>query len=85
MPVELDGGTSFLAGVAVGGYALTQAVLQVPFGLLSDKIGRKKTLLIGLLIFAFGSVVCAFADNIYILLLGRFLQGAGAIGLLSLL
>ncbi|WP_286338019.1 MFS transporter [Hydrogenimonas cancrithermarum] len=78
--VELPGGTAFLAGVAVGGYALTQAVLQVPFGVLSDKIGRKKTLLIGLLIFAAGSVICAVADNIYILLLGRFLQGAGAIG-----
>ncbi len=78
--VELDGGTSFLAGLAVGGYALTQAVLQVPFGVLSDKIGRKKTLLIGLLIFALGSVVCAFADDIYMLLFGRFLQGAGAIG-----
>jgi len=69
-----------LAGIAVGGYALTQAVLQVPFGVLSDKIGRKKTLLIGLLIFAAGSAISAIADNIYILLLGRFLQGAGAIG-----
>jgi len=77
---DLEGGNAFLAGLAVGGYALTQAVLQVPFGVLSDKIGRKKTLLIGLLIFALGSVVCAFADNIYILLVGRFLQGAGAIG-----
>jgi len=78
--IELPGGTALLAGVAVGGYALTQAVLQVPFGVMSDKIGRKKTLLIGLLIFAAGSVISAIADNIYILLLGRFLQGAGAIG-----
>lgn len=78
--LELPGGTALLAGVAVGGYALTQAVLQVPFGVLSDKIGRKKTLLIGLLIFAAGSAISAIADNIYILLLGRFLQGAGAIG-----
>ena len=78
--LELPGGTAFLAGVAVGGYALTQAVLQVPFGVLSDRIGRKKTLLIGLLIFATGSVVAAVADNIWVLLLGRFLQGAGAIG-----
>ncbi|NPA74197.1 MAG: MFS transporter [Epsilonproteobacteria bacterium] len=69
-----------LAGIAVGGYALTQAFLQTPFGLLSDKIGRKKTILIGLLIFISGSIVCAISDNIYILLLGRFLQGAGAIG-----
>ncbi|WP_457598633.1 MFS transporter [Hydrogenimonas sp.] len=78
--LELPGGTAFLAGIAVGGYALTQAVLQVPFGVLSDRIGRKKTLLLGLLIFAAGSVICAIADNIYLLLLGRFLQGAGAIG-----
>jgi predicted MFS family arabinose efflux permease len=78
--LELPGGTALLAGIAVGGYALTQAVLQVPFGVLSDKIGRKKTLLIGLLIFAAGSAISAIADNIYILLLGRFLQGAGAIG-----
>jgi predicted MFS family arabinose efflux permease len=77
---DLPGGTAFLAGLALGGYALTQAVLQVPFGVMSDKIGRKKTLLFGLLLFAFGSAVAAIADNIYILLLGRFLQGAGAIG-----
>jgi len=77
---ELPGGTAFLAGLALGGYALTQAVLQVPFGVMSDKIGRKKTLLFGLLLFAAGSAVAAIADNIYILLLGRFLQGAGAIG-----
>jgi len=77
---SLPGGTAFLAGVAIGGYALTQAVLQVPFGVLSDRIGRKKTLLIGLLIFAAGSVVAAVANDIYTLLAGRFLQGAGAIG-----
>jgi len=71
---------AFLAGTAVGGYALTQAILQTPFGLLSDKIGRKKTILIGLLIFIVGSIICAIANNIYILLLGRFLQGSGAIG-----
>lgn len=78
--VDIKGGTPFLAGVAVGGYAFTQALLQVPYGTLSDKIGRKKTILIGLLIFAAGSIMCAVADNIYVLLLGRFLQGAGAIG-----
>ncbi len=77
---DLPGGNAFLAGVALGGYALTQAVLQVPFGVMSDKIGRKKTILFGLLLFAVGSVVAALADNIYMLLVGRFLQGAGAIG-----
>ena len=77
---DLPGGTAFLAGLALGGYALTQAVLQVPFGVMSDKIGRKKTLLFGLLLFAIGSVIAGFASDIYTLLLGRFLQGAGAIG-----
>ncbi len=77
---DLPGGTAFLAGLALGGYALTQAVFQVPFGVMSDKIGRKKTLLIGLLIFATGSVIAAIASDIYTLLVGRFLQGAGAIG-----
>jgi len=78
--LDMEGATPFLAGVVVGGYALTQALFQVPFGLLSDRIGRKKAILIGLLIFIVGSVISALSDNIYMLLLGRFLQGAGAIG-----
>ncbi len=77
---DLPGATPMLIGLAVGGYALTQAALQVPFGVLSDKIGRKKTILIGLLIFALGSLIAGMSDDIYMLLLGRFLQGAGAIG-----
>ena len=76
----LDGATPFLAGAAMSGYAFTQAIFQVPFGNLSDKIGRKKTLFIGLMIFIVGSIICALSDNIYMLLIGRFLQGAGAIG-----
>jgi len=78
--LELEGANAFLAGMAVGGYAFTQALLQIPYGVLSDRIGRKRAILIGLLIFAAGSVICAVADDIYTLLLGRFLQGAGAIG-----
>ena len=78
--LEMEGATAFLAGVVVGGYALTQALFQVPFGLMSDKLGRKKTLLFGLIIFIIGSVVCALSDDIYMLMIGRFLQGAGAIG-----
>ena len=77
---NLVGSTPALIGLAVGGYALTQAALQVPFGILSDKIGRKKAILIGLLIFGAGSIIAGLADNIYSLLIGRFLQGAGAIG-----
>ncbi|EDK1986932.1 MFS transporter, partial [Salmonella enterica subsp. enterica serovar Typhi] len=67
-------------GLLVGVYALTQMILQMPFGILSDKIGRKKTMLIGLIIFIIGSLICSFAENIYTMLLGRMLQGAGAIG-----
>jgi len=78
--LDMEGATPFLAGLVVGGYALTQAMFQVPFGLMSDKVGRKKTLLFGLLIFILGSVIAAMSDNIYMLLIGRFLQGAGAIG-----
>jgi len=78
--LDLEGATPFLVGVIVGGYALTQAIFQVPFGTMSDKVGRKPTILFGLLIFLVGSIICAYSDNIYMLMLGRFLQGAGAIG-----
>jgi MFS family permease len=69
-----------MVGIIIGGYAITQMLFQVPFGTLSDKIGRKKTIIIGLFIFALGSLVAGFATDIYTLLAGRLLQGAGAIG-----
>jgi predicted MFS family arabinose efflux permease len=78
--LNLEGATPFLIGVIVGGYALTQAIFQVPFGTMSDKIGRKPTLLVGLVIFLVGSIICAISTDIYTLMIGRFLQGAGAIG-----
>lgn len=78
--MQMEGSTALLVGVIVGGYALTQAVLQVPFGTMSDKIGRKPTLVLGLFIFLIGSVVSAISTDIYMLMIGRFLQGAGAIG-----
>lgn len=71
--------TPFLIGLALGGYGLTQAVLQIPFGLWSDRFGRKRLIFIGLLLFAVGSVVAAMADSVYGVIAGRFLQGAGAI------
>ena len=69
-----------MVGIIIGGYAITQMLFQVPFGMISDKIGRKKTIIVGLIIFAIGSLVAGMADNIYTLLIGRLLQGAGAIG-----
>ena len=78
--LKMEGATPLLAGITFSGYALTQAIFQVPFGLMSDKFGRKKVLFFGLIIFIVGSVIAAMADNIYMLMIGRFLQGAGAIG-----
>lgn len=78
--LTLEGGTPLLVGIVVGGYALTQAIFQIPFGTMSDKIGRKPTLLFGLIIFLIGSLIAGYATDIYTLMLGRFLQGAGAIG-----
>ncbi|EAI7269014.1 TPA: MFS transporter [Campylobacter lari] len=78
--LNLKGANEFLVGLLVGVYALTQMALQVPFGMISDKIGRKKTMLIGLVVFIIGSLVCSYADDIYTMMFGRLLQGAGAIG-----
>ena len=69
----------FLVGLAIGGYGLTQACLQIPMGVLSDKIGRKPVIIIGLLLFSAGSLVAAYADTLVWVVVGRFLQGAGAI------
>ena len=76
---ELSGHTKFLIGLAIGIYGLTQAILQIPFGMLSDRVGRKPVILGGLVIFIVGSVVAAMSHSIYGVILGRALQGAGAI------
>jgi len=76
---ELEGVTSTQVGIAIGVYGLTQALLQLPFGMLSDRIGRKPVIAAGLLIFALGSVVAAMATTIEGVILGRALQGAGAV------
>jgi MFS family permease len=76
---HLDGVTPMLVGLAIGVYGLTQALLQIPFGMLSDRIGRKPVIIGGLLLFAIGSVVAAMADSIWGVILGRALQGSGAI------
>lgn len=76
----LRGATPEKIGLALGAYGLTQGLLQIPFGLLSDRIGRKIMISIGLLLFATGSVVAARATSIEGMLSGRVLQGAGAVG-----
>jgi MFS family permease len=68
-----------LVGIALGAYGLTQAIFQIPFGMASDAFGRKRVIIIGLLLFAFGSAVAALATDIWWMLIGRILQGAGAI------
>lgn len=76
---DLDGATPLLIGVAIGAYGFTQAILQIPFGMLSDRIGRKPVILAGLLLFALGGLVAAQADSMLGVVIGRVLQGAGAI------
>ncbi|MGB5511467.1 MAG: MFS transporter [Woeseiaceae bacterium] len=75
----LDKATPLLIGLAVGAYGLTQAGFQIPLGALSDRIGRIPVILLGLGIFAAGSVLAALSDSIYGVIAGRLLQGAGAI------
>ena len=76
---DYDSSTPFLIVMAIGVYGLTQALLQIPFGYLSDRFGRKPILIIGLLIFLLGSIVAANASNIIFVVIGRALQGGGAI------
>ncbi|MCK8517278.1 MFS transporter [Methylonatrum kenyense] len=76
---ELAGATPLLIGLAIGVYGLTQAVLQIPMGLASDRFGRKPVILAGLLVFVLGSVIAALADHIVGVIIGRALQGGGAI------
>ncbi|MEA3290467.1 MAG: MFS transporter [Campylobacterota bacterium] len=78
--LSLPGATTTLVGIVIGGYAITQMIFQVPFGIMSDMLGRKGTIITGLLLFVIGSILCAVSTDILTLLLGRFLQGAGAIG-----
>lgn len=82
--LELQDSNKFYVGLLVGIYAIMQMIFQVPFGLLSDKIGRKKTMVCGLLIFTIGSLICAVANDIYVMLLGRCLQGIAAIGAVAI-
>lgn len=76
---ELEGFSPLWVGLSIGAYGLTQALLQIPMGWLSDKFGRKRVIVAGLIMFILGSVIAAFAESIYTLTAGRALQGMGAI------
>src|SRR6185312_4715352 len=77
---HLTGATPYRIGIALGIYGLSQGLLQIPFGMLSDRIGRKTMIVLGLIAFGIGSVVAAGATSIGGMILGRLLQGAGAVG-----
>ncbi len=77
--MDLAGATPALIGLAIGAYGLTQAIFQIPFGIISDRIGRRPVIYLGLIVFALGSVLAANSDSIWGVIAGRILQGAGAI------
>lgn len=76
---HLPGATPFMIGLALGAYGLTQSVLQIPFGMASDRFGRKPVIVVGLLVFIAGSIIAANAKSLELIVVGRALQGAGAI------
>lgn len=76
---KLSNATPFLIGLTIGIYGLTQALLQIPLGMLSDKIGRKIVIIGGLVVFALGSILAALSNDIYVIIIARAIQGSGAI------
>ncbi len=76
----LPDATATTIGLALGAYGLAQALLQIPFGFLSDRVGRKPVIAVGLVLFVAGSVMAALSTSIYGIVLGRIIQGTGAIG-----
>jgi MFS family permease len=77
---QLNAATPTLIGIALGSYGLSQGLLQIPFGILSDRFGRKPILTIGLVLFAVGSLFGAYTDSIYGMIIARIIQGMGAVG-----
>ena len=73
------GDNAALVGMAIGAYGLTQAFLQIPFGTASDRFGRKPVIIFGLVLFVIGSMVAALAEDVQMVIVGRVIQGAGAI------
>ena len=82
--VRYPGASVGLAGIAFGIYALTQSIFQIPLGWASDRWGRRRILVIGLALFALGSIGCGLAQNIFQLIIARFVQGMGAVGSVAL-
>ena len=78
LAMDLEGATPFLIGVAFGAYGLTQGFLQLPFGMWSDRVGRKTVIVFGLGLFIVGIMLSAFSDSIYWMILARFLLGTGS-------
>ncbi len=76
---DFAGITGLQIGLAMGIYGLTQALLQIPYGMLSDRYGRKPLIIVGMLIFMIGSIVCALAESIEMMIIGRAIQGMGAV------
>ncbi len=76
---SIPGATPLLAGLALGGYGISQGFLQIPFGILSDRYGRKRVITAGLLVYAAGGLVAGAADTIFGIIAGRILQGTGAV------
>lgn len=77
---HLQGATPLKIGLALGAYGLAQGLLQMPFGMLSDRIGRKAIIVIGLVLFGIGSLIAAYASSVEGVLIGRVIQGGGAVG-----
>lgn len=78
--MHLAGATQAMIGITLGVYGLTQAIFQIPFGMLSDHLGRKPVIFFGLILLLIGSIIAAFSHSIYTLCFARALQGSGAIG-----
>lgn len=76
---EFEGVTGTQIGIAIGIYGLTQAILQMPYGILSDRFGRKPLIILGMLVFMVGSIICALADSMEMMIVGRAIQGMGAV------
>lgn len=77
---QLTGGDNVaLVGLAIGAYGLTQALMQIPFGILSDRFGRRPIIIVGMLLFIVGGIICALSDTVVGIIIGRSMQGLGAV------